>query len=382
MAIGIFGGTFNPPHLGHLRLCEAFARQLGLDRVLVIPTFVPPHKTAPDLASCEDRLAMCRQMFSADSRCTVSDMEIRRGGKSYTVETLEALQAQYPGEQFYLLVGSDMLQSFDTWYRSEDIEKLCTLCAAPRESGGFAGRDGAVSLESFEPVEISSTQIREKVRLGEDVRAWVGADVADYIRQKELYTDPWTAYRRLLREKLSDYRLYHSFCVADSARKLAEKYGFDPDRAYTAGLLHDVMKDTDKKQTLVFMGKAGVSLTEAELHNPKLWHAMAGEAFLRTELHITDEDILRAVRYHTTGRGGMTLPEKILYIADYISADRAYDGVEKMRDLAEKSLESAMMFGLTFTISELCDKEQVIHPDSVNCYNDLCVLKYNRGGLL
>ncbi|MGN0635237.1 MAG: nicotinate (nicotinamide) nucleotide adenylyltransferase [Acutalibacteraceae bacterium] len=382
MAIGIFGGTFNPPHLGHLRLCEAFARQLGLERVLVIPTFVPPHKTAPDLASCEDRLAMCRRMFSADSRCTVSDTEIRRGGKSYTVDTLEALQAQYPGEQFYLLVGSDMLQSFDTWYRSEDIEKLCTLCAAPRESGGFAGRDGAVSLESFEPVEISSTQIREKVRLGEDVCAWVGADVADYIRQKELYTDPWTAYRRLLREKLSDYRLYHSFCVADSARKLAEKYGFDPDRAYTAGLLHDVMKDTDKKQTLVFMGKAGVSLTEAELHNPKLWHAMAGEAFLRTELRITDEDILRAVRYHTTGRGDMTLPEKILYIADYISADRAYDGVEKMRDLAEKSLESAMMFGLTFTISELCDKEQVIHPDSVNCYNDLCVLKDKRGGLL
>ena len=109
---------------------------------------------------------------------------------------------------------------------------------------------------------------------------------------------------------------------------------------------------------------------------------MAGEAFLRTELRITDEDILRAVRYHTTGRGGMTLLEKIIYIADYISADRAYDGVEKMRNLAEKSLESAMMFGLTFTISELCDKEQVVHPDSVDCYNELCILKDRRGGSL
>lgn len=382
MAIGIFGGTFNPPHLGHLRLCEAFATQMHLERVLVIPTFTPPHKTAPDLASCEDRLAMCRRMFAADSRFCVTDMEIERGGKSYTVETLEALHRQYPDEALVLLVGSDMLESFDTWYRSADILRLCTLCAAPRQQGLSLTSDKATLLRDFSPIEISSTALREKVRLGEDVRAWVGSDVADYIRAHSLYADPWTAYRRLLRDKLGDYRLRHSFCVADSARMLAQRYGFDPDRAYTAGLLHDVMKDTDKKETLVFMGKAGVSLTEAELHNPKLWHAMAGEAFLRTELCITDEDILRAVRYHTTGRGGMTLLEKIIYIADYISADRVYDGVERMRTLAQNSLESAMMFGLTFTVSELCDKEQVIHPDSVDCYNDLCILKDKRGGSL
>lgn len=382
MAIGIFGGTFNPPHLGHLRLCEAFARQMHLDRVLVIPTFLPPHKAAPDLASCADRLSMCRRMFSADSRFTVSDIEIERGGKSYTAETLEALQKLYPGEKLYLLIGSDMLQSFDTWHRAQDILRLCTLCAAPRENGLPLDSEKATLIEGYVPIEISSTVLREKVRMGEDVHKWVGAEVADYIHAHSLYADPWTAYRRLLRKKLGSYRLHHSFCVAESARMLAEHYGYDPDRAYTAGLLHDVMKDTDKKQMLAFMGKAGVCLTEAELHNPKLWHAMAGEAFLRTELHIANEDILRAVRYHTTGRGGMTLLEKIIYIADYISADRAYDGVEKMRALAENSLESAMMFGLTFTISELCAKEQVIHPDSVDCYNELCILKNRTGGSL
>ena len=382
MAIGIFGGTFNPPHLGHLRLCKAFAEQMHLERVLVIPTFIPPHKAAPDLASCEDRLEMCRRMFSTDSRFCVTDMEIVRGGKSYTVETLETLHRQYPGDELFLLVGSDMLESFDTWYRAQDILKLCTLCAAPREHELSLCDDRAVLLRDFVPIEVSSTELRERVRLGEDISPCVGAQVADYVREQMLYTDSWTGYRRLLREKLGDYRLRHSFCVADSARQLAERYGFDPDRAYTAGLLHDVMKDTDKKEMLLFMTDAGVALTEAELHNAKLWHAMAGEAFLRKKLHITDEEILCAVRYHTTGRGGMGLLEKIIYIADYISADRDYNGVEKMRTLAENSLESAMMFGLTFTISELCSKEQVIHPDSVDCYNDLCVLKNKKGGSL
>ncbi|MBQ7543194.1 MAG: nicotinate (nicotinamide) nucleotide adenylyltransferase [Clostridia bacterium] len=370
MAIGIFGGTFNPPHLGHLRLLRAFADRFSLSRVLVIPTFVPPHKLSPDLADAGMRLEMCRMLFD-DHRFTVSDLEIARGGKSYTVETLETLRAQYPGEALYLLIGSDMLESFDTWYRADDIRRLCTVCAAVREKGKTLDPNGAVLLENFDPIEISSTAVREKVRLGEDAAPYVGEAVGAFIRGKGLYADAYTQYRRLLREKLGAYRLRHSFCVADSAKALAQQYGEDPQKAYFAGLLHDVMKDAPRDEQKAVIERGGTVLGADERANPKLWHAMAGEAFLRTELSVADEDVLHAVRYHTTGRAGMSLLEKIIYVSDYLSEDRVYDGVDRMRRLASESLESAMLFGLSFTISELAKSEQPIHPDSVACYNEI-----------
>ena len=378
MAIGIFGGTFNPPHLGHLRLARAFAERFSLARVLVIPTFVPPHKQSPDLADAGTRVRMCELLFG-EAPFEVSTMEISRGGRSYTVETLEALHAQYPQEALFLLIGSDMLRSFDTWHRAQDIRKLCTVCAAVREKGDRLDANGAVLLEDFEPIEISSTEVRERVRLGQDVTDVVGKAVAACIAENGLYADAYTAYRKLLRAKLGDYRLRHSFCVADAARTLAERYGADPEKAYFAGLLHDVMKDTPCDGQRQMIEDGGTVLTDAERGNPKLWHAMAGEAYLRTQLHVADADVLNAVRYHTTGRAGMSLLEKILYVADYLSADRQYDGVDRMRRLAESSLEEAMLFGQSFTISDLAQKEQIIHPDSVDCYNEICMKIQKKG---
>lgn len=378
MAIGIFGGTFNPPHLGHLRLARAFAARFSLTRVLVIPTFVPPHKQTPDLADAETRVQMCRMLFG-EAPFEVSTMEIDRGGRSYTVETLETLRRQYPDDALYLLVGSDMLESFDTWYRADDIRSLCTIVAAVREKGKTLDANGAVLLEDFDPIEISSTDVRERVRLGQGVTDAVGEAVARYIAEKGLYADAYTSARRLLREKLGDYRLRHSFCVADSARMLAERYGADPEKAYFAGLLHDVLKDAPREEQKRLIEDGGTVLTDAENGNPKLWHAMAGEAYLRGQMGVCDTDVLNAVRYHTTGRAGMSLLEKILYVADYLSADREYDGVERMRRLAGSSLEEAMLFGLSFTISDLAQKEQIIHPDSVNCYNEVCMELHKKG---
>ena len=160
---------------------------------------------------------------------------------------------------------------------------------------------------------------------------------------------------------------------------LAERFGADPRKAYFAGLLHDVMKDAPREEQKRTIEDGGAVLTDAENGNPKLWHAMAGEAYLRTQMGVTDADILNAVRYHTTGRARMSLLEKILYVADYLSADREYDGVERMRRLAESSLEEAMLFGLSFTISDLAQKEQIIHPDSVDCYNGICMKLHKKG---
>ena len=177
-----------------------------------------------------------------------------------------------------------------------------------------------------------------------------------------------------VRSRLSDARYKHSLCVADCARSLAAKYGADPDAAYLAGLAHDVLKETDKKDALAFFAAHGVTLTDVERAAPKLWHAMAGEIYLR-QTYALPEEILTAVRYHTTGRENMSTLEKVLFVADFISADRDYPGVDDMRRRAEVSLELAMEEGLRFTIEELAHACRPIHPDTLSAYNEILTRK-------
>ncbi len=188
-------------------------------------------------------------------------------------------------------------------------------------------------------------------------------------------------YVKILRAHLSDYRLFHSLKVAESAEYLSKKYGGDSEKMYLAGLLHDILKEADSDEIFAYTKKYGINLTPIEEKQKKLWHAVVGAEYIRHELSIDDEEILTAVRYHTTGRAGMSVNEKILFIADFISADRNYDGVDIMREKAEISLESAMLTGLGFTITELIEKENPVHPDSMDAYNDI-ILNYKNKGLI
>ena len=181
----------------------------------------------------------------------------------------------------------------------------------------------------------------------------------------------YESYVDIIRNKLSPYRFNHSVEVAKSAVYLSEKYGGDCEKMYVAGLLHDVLKEADREETFSYVEKYIISLSELEKVTPKLWHAIVGAEFIRNELSIDDEEIITAVRYHTTGRADMTLSEKILFIADFISADRDYNGADEMRERAEKSLECAMDMGLSFTIADLVEHGRPIHPDTVDAYNDI-----------
>ena len=180
-----------------------------------------------------------------------------------------------------------------------------------------------------------------------------------------------------IKKRLNPDRLYHSLNVADEAKKLAKHYGADEQKAFTAGLLHDILKNTPDSELLQYFERNGIMLTETERASRKTWHAMAGADFLRRELHVTDEDILSAVRWHTTGRAGMTLLDTVLFVADFISADRDYPGVERMREKAYVSLEDAMLEGLQFTINELVENTWPVHEDSIRAYNELVI---NRKG--
>lgn len=180
-----------------------------------------------------------------------------------------------------------------------------------------------------------------------------------------------------IKKHLNPDRLYHSLNVADEAKKLAERYGADEKKAFTAGLLHDIMKNKSQTELLSFFAENRISQSDTERVSPKTWHAVAGAVYCERVLGVTDKEILSAIRWHTTAHAGMTLLDKVIFIADFISADRTYDGVERMREKAYISLEYAMEEGLQFTIEELAHQGFAIHEDSVAAYNELII---NRKG--
>lgn len=371
MKIGVFGGTFNPPHNGHVRLAKAAADELKLDKLLVIPSCIPPHKIAAKLADGQERLEMCRLAFGCDPRFEVSPMELERGSRSYTVETLRELKALYPDSELYFIVGSDMLESFDKWYLWQEILSLSVLCAASREEGynpdlsRFGKLAERIKIITLDPLEVSSTQIRNTA--GEVSPELLDPKVAAYIREHGLYDDGLNRYRELLRGKLNPRRLFHSECVSECAGVLAERYGASVEKARLAGLLHDVMKNAPANEQLALMP----DITPLELLNTKVWHQISGEAFLRQNGIVTDEEILGAVRWHTTGKAGMTLLEKIIYVADFISSDRDYKDVEVVRRLAYISLEHAILYTSRYTVNKMVYQDLLLHPATVECYNDM-----------
>ena len=388
MKIGIYGGSFNPVHLGHRRLADCMCKVLELDKCLIVPAFVSPFKTEKKVSVApEHRLKMCRLAFDS-AQYTVCDLEIAAEATSYTVHTVRTLKEQYPDASFYLIVGSDMLLCFDRWFQWREILRLCTLCAVSRcgedsaeELNAFADAHlracGEVKIIPFSPLEISSTVLRERLAKGEPCGAFLNHSVEHYIMKNNLYKMyNKELYLADLKNRLDDYRFTHSVNVAAECRILAERYGEDSEKAYYVGLLHDVFKNEKKEDVLAFFEQNGIVLTDCERRCPKLWHAMAGSVYLQQKYGF-DADFIHAVRYHTTGRAGMSKLEKIVFVADFISAERDYPGVDEMRERAKVSLEYCMEEGLRFTIDELVNALLPVHPDTIHAFNDI-VLFYER----
>lgn len=178
-------------------------------------------------------------------------------------------------------------------------------------------------------------------------------------------------YEDVIEKRMKAGRFKHSKNVAKEAVRLAKKYGADVEKAETAGILHDATKETPDNEQLELIERAGIILTPLERSIRKLWHAISGAAFVQVELGITDLDIINAIRYHTTGREGMSLLEKVIFIADFTSAERDYDGVDKMRKLADKDLDEAILEGMSFTIADLAQRKLTIAPDTFLGYNEV-----------
>ena len=371
--IGIFGGSFNPPHRGHLLAAREQKRLLGLDRVILIPASIPPHKQLADGSpDAQYRLAMTEALACNDSDLTVSDIELKRTGPSYTADTMAAIASRQPDDDLFLLMGTDMFLSFHTWSRPEVICRYAAICLAVREKPSkkdeqdiaaqtqlLRERFGArvVRIEN-EYEEMSSTLIRRMLQF-DCAESYLTPEVLAIIKENGLYgTDLQMKnlpFETLCERSLAlhkEKRRAHVQGCCDTARALAEKWGADPDLAARAGILHDITKALDKPAHLALCEKYGTVLRDFEIENDKLLHSKSGAAVAGGVFGECPE-VVSAIYWHTTGKPDMTLLEKIVYMADYMEPNRAFEGVQELRELAWTDLDRAMLRAFEISVEML-----------------------------
>lgn len=365
----IFGGAFNPPHKAHIELVSVVAKRQDVEKILIIPTFLSPHKDAAN-TSFFDRLNMCKAAFFKIPKVEICDIEKSLSGKSYTYNTLLALKNK--GEKdLALMIGADMAESFNTWYNYEELLKLCKLLVYKR--GGkldltvLKNANADFEVIDYNPLDISSSEYRDTKNA-----ELLTDDVLDYIKSHSLYGFD-EIYKLKLKENLKEKRYNHCLNVACCAKELALKYGADINKAYTAGLLHDITKELEPETQLKLCDEFGIIMSGLEKSAFKLWHAITGAHYVKKILEISDEEIFDAIRYHTTAKENMSLLTKIIYIADYISKDRDYNGVEEMREAAALDLERAIQIATEFTVNDLIKQKRAVHPDTLKAFNQYSV---------
>ncbi|MCI9577590.1 MAG: nicotinate (nicotinamide) nucleotide adenylyltransferase [Oscillibacter sp.] len=394
MKIGVYGGAFNPPHLGHITAARAVFGLLKLDKLLVIPTGHPPHKTLPPGSPApEQRLEMTRlamEQAGLGGGVEVLDLELRREGNSYTADTLARLREQYPEEELWLLMGADMFLTLQTWREPERILSLAGVAAFGRTEADTEelfsvqreylcrtypqARIFTLSIPGV--VDISSTELRERLAKGEGGSLLAPA-VYGYILREKLYGTaadlkrlPLEQLRPVALSCLDHRRIPHVLGTEQEAARLAERWGADVEKARRAALLHDCTKKLNLPEQLALAERFRVPLDEMERREIKLLHSKTG-AGIAGAVFGTDEEITGAIRWHTTGRGGMTLLEKVLYLADYIEPTRDFSGVEALRRTCYEDLDAGLLLGLEMTIGEMEARNAPIHPKTLEARDAL-----------
>ncbi len=390
--IGIYGGTFNPPHLGHIGAAAYACERLALSELLLIPTCEAPHKEiAADSPTPYQRLEMLQLATAELPEIQVCDIELRRGGVSYTYETVAAVREEYPNDELILFMGTDMFLSFQSWKYPEKILKDASLGVFYR---GEAKEESAVAaqktaLEAMgatvylvkNPVTvISSTDLRRLLLLN-CADAYLPSAVTAYIRRNRLYgagislkSLPVEELKKAVIKLLKPKRVPHVMGCCETAAELARHWGANEEDATRAGLLHDVTKAFDGPLQMDICKHYGVSLDAFSMHNPKTLHALTGSLVARYVFGESNA-VVDAICNHTTGKANMNLLEKIIYVADYMEPNRDFPGVEILRALAYTDIDAALERGLEMTLAMLRQQKREISPQSMEA---LQYLQENR----
>lgn len=379
--IGIYGGAFNPPHIGHVRAAQYALSALQLELLYVIPTCVSPHKEQPEhSATPGQRLEMLAACLSVTPGICISDIELQRGGSSYTYETVEKIKGIYPNEELILFMGTDMFLSFHTWRHPDKILKNASLAvfyrgqrdeetAIEKQKAFLEDKGAKVYLVENPITEISSTDLRRMLIFGCSDE-FLPPEVSAFIQQKKLYGAdkslknlPMDRLEEEVISLLKPNRVAHVLGCRDTAAELARIWGADESDAARAGMLHDITKALDGPLQLTLCRAYGIMLDDFSAHNPKTLHALTG-SLVAQRIFGENDAVVSAIRSHTTGKADMNMLEKIIYVADYMEPNRDFSGVEELRQLAYTDIDSALKMGLEMTLSMLREQGREISPES------------------
>ncbi|GHU51194.1 hypothetical protein AGMMS49975_03860 [Clostridia bacterium] len=375
--VGIVGGTFDPVHYGHLAAAQSAYESLGLCRVLFIPTGTPPHK-GRITASADERFHMVSLATEDVKYFKVSRIEIDNPRVSYTVDTVSKIREYMAKDaELFFIIGADTLPLVQTWKDFKKIGQMCVFVVVPRPNSAKISvpRDleGRVIFVKTPPFDISSTDIKNRIKDNKFVKYMLPPEVEAYMGN--IYKPcPRTLdeLKKYVQGRLSERRFIHTLGVCDEAESLARHYGADIRKARIAAVLHDCAKDLPADEKIDACEKYGIKLDEILREQIDLTHSFIAEKIAEIELKIDDREILDAIACHTTGRAGMTLLDKIIYVADCIDKFREpYEGIDEIRKLAYVSLEKATIRGIKSTITINNEKNRKILPISLEALEDL-----------
>ena len=377
--IGIYGGSFNPPHIGHINAAQCAVEVLGLSKMLVVPCNISPGKPlCPDHVSNEQRLQMLKLAIGDDPKLELCDTELQRGGISYTCDTIAQLREEYPDAELVLCMGSDAFTHFEEW---KDIEKILQEASLAVFYRGKRSDDlesvqqrleqrGAKVYVVENPVtQISSTQLRRLLAF-RCADPFLQPRVAMLIQIFNLY-GTGENYRHLPMDKLEQVvisllkpsRVAHVLGCRDTAVEMAKCWGVDETDAARAAILHDITKALDGPLQLTLCNEYGIVLDEFSANNPKTLHALTG-SLVAQRIFGENTAVVDAIRWHTTGKPNMNVLQKIIYVADYMEPNRDFPGVERLRELAFTDLDGALKLGLQMTLNMLREQGRQISPES------------------
>ncbi len=368
MKTAIYGGAFNPVHNEHINIVRAAVEGLGLDRVVIVPTFLSPHKRGALPVKGRERLEMCRRAFASVPQAEISDCEIKRGGISYSYVTCRRFRKLYPDDELFFIIGADMLAGFEFWKEPEEILKCVTLAVCAREDGEelnsliknfHAKFKREIVKIGYVGKAVSSTRIRALAALGEDFSHYVPENVRKFIKDNCLYEIPSL---RGVKKYLTESRWKHTVGVAVCAAENSRGAGVCEEDAIIAAALHDCAKylSLSAPELEGFVPPDGVPDT--------VIHQYSGAYVAEKVFGVNDGGILSAIRYHASGRENMSALEKLIYLSDLLEENRNFEGVESLRRAFKRGLDEGLLKALEHQLKYLKNTGMPVYPLTERAY--------------
>ncbi|MFI5345410.1 MAG: bis(5'-nucleosyl)-tetraphosphatase (symmetrical) YqeK [Elusimicrobiota bacterium] len=375
MKVLVFGGSFDPPHRGHMSLLVAAAKRIRPDRILVVPAYQAPFKDM-SAAPALERAEMCTagiveklpKRWKKIARVDLSECRERR--KVFTVETLARLRAMDPDGELHFVCGQDAAASFLRWKNPARLRTLANWWYGMRPGATDAPPSFFRRLPGRFP-DISSTELRAALSLGHDCTEHVFPEVMERIERRGSYG---VGLLRRLQKTLKPGRYEHTLNVATLADALARRHGQDAGKARLAGILHDAGKRFMPPMMAEYARKNRLNIPQRERTAalaPMLLHAYISEDLAKKEFNVSDGAVLSAIRNHTLGDVKMSVLDKVVYVADACSADRDHAGVNTTRALAFTDLDAAFLRCLTDKLSHALARGAWLHPLTIQLWNSL-----------